>query len=93
MNQMPVLREGGCYYDHEQIHELIQATRDNGAKLDNLGVQVQKLSSDSSYNELIKWTIKALIGVICIIALGNKAIEVIESVWGRQPRSATEAKQ
>jgi len=80
MNQM-MNGAPGCSFDHDLLAELVQVTRDNGDKIEGLGREVKR--NNDTDGETIRWVIRCLVTVLCVIALGNKGLDVIQSIWGK----------
>lgn len=67
--------------NEHQMADLIEATRDNGAKMDSLCHKIETLSIQ--HKDMIRW----LLMVVCVIALGSKAMEMVDSLWGKRMSS------
>lgn len=61
---------------NEQVEELIVCTRENGERLESLGSVLQKIEQQNK--DFVRW----LLLVVCIIALGSKAAEMAQRIWG-----------
>lgn len=68
-------------HDVDQMQELIDATKENGVKMDVMSHKIEMLSEQ--HKDIIRW----LLWVVCIIAVGQRALELAQGIWGR-----TEAK-
>jgi hypothetical protein len=65
-----------CQYDHGALSELILVTRSNADATQKLAVSMDTLNH--SHREMTRW----LLIVVCIIALGTKAVETAKDIWG-----------
>ena len=66
-----------CTYDQDQMQALIDATRENGIKMDGIGLKIETLSNQ--HKDIIRW----LLWVVCIIAVGSRALELAQGIWGK----------
>ncbi len=73
-------------YDQNQMQELIECTKVNGTKIEALAVEVKVIAGQ--YNQIIKW----LLIVVCTIALGSKAMEMANNIWGKTTITTAVAK-
>lgn len=64
-----------CQFENEQMTELINATKDNGHKIDSLNKSIDVISGQ--HKDIIKW----LLVVVCTIALGKSVLDVAKSVF------------
>jgi hypothetical protein len=66
-----------CEYDHGQMSLLIEATKENGTKIDSLSTAISVVADQQ------KAVTKYLLIVVCVIALGSKLVEMANNIWGR----------
>lgn len=67
-----------CLFDDGKMEQLIGVIRtDVGGKLEVLATEMKHVSSQQ--RDMLRW----LLVVVCVIALGKGAIDVIEKVWAR----------
>lgn len=67
-----------CLFDDGKMEELIGVIRtDVGAKLDVLSTEIRHVSGQQ--RDMLRW----LLIVVCIIALGKGALDIVEKVWAR----------
>lgn len=58
-----------CEYDHGLLQEIAQGTKENAEAIKTLV---------TLYREGFRW----LLIVVCVIALGNKAVDLARDIWG-----------
>lgn len=61
--------EWPCQYDHNLLVEVAEGTKANAEAIKTLV---------TLYREGFRW----LLIVVCVIALGNKAVDVAKDLWG-----------
>ena len=64
-----------CQFENDQISELIDATKQNGVKIDSLNKSIDVISGQ--HKDIIKW----LLIVVCTIALGKSLLDVAKSAF------------
>jgi len=58
-----------CEYDHDLLKEIADGTKANAEAIKTLV---------TLYRESFRW----LLIVVCVIALGNKAVDLAKDIWG-----------
>lgn len=66
-----------CQYDSSHVEELIKSNDNLAAKIDSLGVSVTTLSNHH------KDVIRYLLIVVCIIALGRSALDLLPNALAK----------
>ena len=68
-----------CLFENDQMERLIQAIDNNTA-------------STKQQNDNFKYITKYLLIVVCIIAVGQKALDAAKDIWGKGEVSITGSK-
>lgn len=74
-----------CQFDDGKMEELIGVIRsDVGGKLEILTTEIRHVSGQQ--RDMVRW----LLVVVCAIALGKGAIDIMEKAWSRAPTVAVQ---
>ena len=73
-----------CSLRSDQVEELISCMRDHSDKLDTLTSVLSTIEKQNK--EFVRW----LLLVVCVIALGSKAVEMVQRVWGAHSQQITD---
>lgn len=78
IEEVASMKNGTCDFDNDHLTTLITVTQDNGIKIDALCHNIETLTVQ--HRDMIRW----LLLVVCVIALGSKAMEMVDSLWGKR---------
>lgn len=72
-----------CQYDDNKINALVETNQEVSK---DIGVLVSKIDTIIEHNRV---NFRYLLLVLCLIALGEKAMELVERFWGKEARAYT----